>query len=148
METTKMHRAIALITERPGIRSPEIEEALDTPSASAMLGPALKRGDVYIDRIQAQGNGRWVNAYFPRGYQRPEGNVPPQPERDISQPRQIRTPARGPSSGAGLVAALYTNGDLVIEVGHKSLRLSAAQTRDLVTYLDRVNIDQIVPLAR
>ncbi|WP_238913778.1 hypothetical protein [Achromobacter insolitus] len=148
MEPTKIERAIALINERPGIRSPEIEEALDTTSASALLAPALKRGEVFIDRIQAQGNGRWVTAYFPRGYQRPEGGVQTQPERDVSRPRQVRTPARSASSGAPLVAALYTNGDLVIEVGHKSLRLSADQTRDLVTYLDRVNIDQIVPLAR
>ena len=148
MEPTKIERAIALINERPGIRSPEIEEAVDTTSASAMLAPALKRGDVFIDRVQAQGGGRWVTAYFPRGYQRPEGGAPPEPGRDISQPRQIRTQARPGPSGASLVAALYTNGDLVIEVGHKSLRLSAAQTRDLVTYLDRVNIDQIVPLAR
>ncbi|KDC65752.1 hypothetical protein [Bordetella bronchiseptica] len=132
---SRTEQALELVRARPGIRSVEIEEELGISGATTVLASAVQKGLVRAERVQAP-SGRWVAAFYPADHE-------PTDDRDISVPRQVRTAV--PSATAeGLVAALFTNGDLVLEVGRRSIRLNADQTRRLVQYLDRINVDQIM----
>ncbi|CAM4198618.1 hypothetical protein [Bordetella pseudohinzii] len=132
---SRTEQALELVRARPGIRSIEIEDELSVSGATAILASAVQKGMVRAERVQAP-SGRWVAAFYPVD-QEPAG------DRDITVPRQVRTAAPR-ATAEGLVAALFTNGDLVLEVGRKSIRLNAGQTRHLVQYLDRINVDQIM----
>ncbi|SAI74599.1 Uncharacterised protein [Bordetella ansorpii] len=132
---------IDLIRAQPGIRSVEIEERLETTAISSKLAHRIAAGDIRAERVQAP-NGRWVNAYYPG-----TGSADASPAENDGGPSWGEHRKRHQQRAGTLVAALYTNGDLVIELGRKSLRLTAQETRDLITYLDRVNVDQIIPPA-
>lgn len=135
-----------LIHAQPGIRSVEIEERLDIANAASKIGHHVLAGRIRTERVQAP-NGRWVTAYFPAAAAAEEGMAMAASPHG-SEGRRSRdgaAPWRHQQRPGSLVAALYSNGDLVIELGGKRLRLTAQETRDLIAYLDRINVDQIIP---
>lgn len=124
---TKVERILELIEQRPGIRSVEIEDELDIEYVSAQMKPYVTKGYLLAEKVQTP-NGREIMAYRRNA--------------QYEKLDKFRTAKAAPS--ATLVAALYTNGDFVIEKGGKALRLTPAETRELVNYLDRINVDQLL----
>lgn len=66
------------------------------------------------------------------------GAAAPEPKEEKPQPIAAPMPKAMPTVSEHFVAGLFSNGELQITVGERTLTLSAAHTRELFDYLDKV----------
>ncbi|NSX04831.1 hypothetical protein [Cupriavidus gilardii] len=137
---TNKQTIIALIKSRPGIRTPEIVDETGIENPGNYIVGEIDRGEVLVEKVQSEGVGRPVNAYRIN---------PENPPDETLNPRQRVVKVRGATSGdsAGFSAALSSRGDLRISDGQRTVQLSPEQTSDLIAYLDRINVDQVMKAA-
>lgn len=138
---TNKQRVIELIMARPGIRTPEIAEELDISNPQSCIMGELDRGEILAEKIQPEHGGHTVNAY----------RINPENPPDMTlHPRQRVVKAAGArvADGAGSYSfALSSSGDLMINDGRKAIHLTPAGTTQLIAYLDRINVDQVMKAA-
>ncbi|WP_104565822.1 hypothetical protein [Ralstonia mannitolilytica] len=138
---TNKQRVIELIMARPGIRTPEIAEELEIGNPQSCITGELDRGEILAEKVQPEYGGHTVNAY----------RINPDNPPDLTlQPRQRVVKAVGARStgGAGNYSfALSSSGDLTINDGRKAIHLPPAGTTQLIAYLDRINVDQVMKAA-
>lgn len=137
---TNKQLIIAKIKARPGIRTPEITEETGVDNPASYIVAEIDRGEILVEKITIEGVGRPVNAYRIN---------PESPPDETLNPRQRVVKVRGNASADtdGFSAALSSRGDLTISDGAKTVRLTPAQTSSLITYLDRINVDQVMAAA-
>ncbi|RZS86037.1 MarR family transcriptional regulator [Pigmentiphaga kullae] len=134
---TKTDQILDMIAARPGIRSVEIAEemAMEATAVSSLLKRLVDGGRLRAEQVTAP-NGRKVTAYTMIGTFG-DGS-------EVLVPRQLWSrvvgiPEKGPFS-----VGLASNGRLTLELGRKSMVLSAEQARQLVQYLDGINVEKIL----
>ena len=138
---TNKQRVIELIKARPGIRTPEIVEEFEIGNPQACIVGELDRGEILADKIQPEHGGQAVNSY----------RINPDNPPDLTlQPRQrvVKAAGRRPAGvSSGLSFALSSRGDLTISDGRKSIHMDADGTTQLIAYLDRIYVDQVMKAA-
>ncbi|CCF96508.1 hypothetical protein B7R77_02935 [Ralstonia solanacearum K60] len=132
---------IELIQKRPGIRTPEIVDELQISNPQAYIAGELDRGEVLAQKVQPEQGGNAVNSY----------RINPDNPPDLTlNPRQRVVKAVGKRQPEGTTAcsfALSSRGDLTISDGRKAIQLSVDGTQQLIAYLDRINVDQVMKAA-
>lgn len=138
---TNKQRVIELIMARPGIRTPEIAEELGIGNPQGCIVGELDREEILAEKIQPEHGGHTVNAY----------RINPDNPPDLTlQPRQRvvkaagKRPAGAPSE---LSFALSSRGDLTISDDRKTIHMDADGATQLIAYLDRINVDQVMKAA-
>lgn len=137
---TNKQTIIALIKSRPGIRTPEIADETGIDNPKAYITGEIERGEVLVETINTEGVGRPVNTFRIN---------PDNPPDETLNPRQrvVKVRAAAATGDTGFSAALSSRGDLRISDGQKTVQLLPAQTADLIAYLDRINVDQVMKAA-
>ncbi|QOK91547.1 hypothetical protein HF908_08695 [Ralstonia pseudosolanacearum] len=132
---------IELIMKRPGIRTPEIADELGITSPQGYIAAELDHDEILVESVPSQHGGRPVNSY----------RINPDNPPDLTlNPRQRVVKAAGKRQAEGPVEwsfALSSRGDLMIGDGRKAISLSAAGTVQLIQYLDRINVEQVMKAA-
>ncbi|WP_199030348.1 hypothetical protein [Ralstonia sp. ASV6] len=132
---------IELIMQRPDIRTPEIADALQLSNPQSYIVGELDREEILVKNVPSEHGGRPVNAY----------RINPDNPPDLTlNPRQRVVKAAGKRQAAGTEEcsfALSSRGDLTINDGRKEVHLTAAGTTQLIAYLDRINVDQVMKAA-
>lgn len=131
---------IAAIKARPGIRTPELVEETSIDNPQSYIALEIDRGEILVDKVASELGGRQINTYRIN---------PENPPDETLNPRQRVVKARvaAPAAEAAFSAALSSRGDLHISDGRKTVQLSPSQTADLIAYLDRINVDQVMKAA-
>ncbi|SOZ12056.1 hypothetical protein [Cupriavidus taiwanensis] len=131
---------IAAIKARPGIRTPELAEETSIDNPRTYIAGEIDRGEILVEPISSELGGRPINTYRIN---------PDNPPDETLNPRQrvVKARAGAQTTEAGFSAALSSRGDLHISDGRKTVQLTPAQTADLIAYLDRINVDQVMKAA-
>lgn len=132
---------IELIKARPGIRTPEIADELGIGNPQAYITGEVDREEILVQKVQPEHGGNAVNTY----------RINPENPPDLTlNPRQRIVKAAGkrqPTAATECSFALSSRGDLTISDGRKAIQLSADGTSQLIAYLDRINVDQVMKAA-
>ncbi len=131
---------IAKIKANPGIRTPELADESGIDNPAAYISGEIDRGEILVEKIASEHGGRQLNTYRIN---------PENPPDETLNPRQrvVKARAAAPADNTGFSAALSSRGDLQISDGRKTVQLSPVQTADLIAYLDRINVDQVMKAA-
>lgn len=138
--TTNKQIIIALIKARPGIRTPEITDETSIENPQAYIAGEIDRAEILVEKVPSANGTRETNAYRINAENAPDETL---------NPRQLVVKARAgsPVRETGFSASLSSRGALIISDGRKTVQLSPDQTGELIDYLDRINVDQVMKAA-
>ncbi len=134
-------RIINMIRNNKGIRTPELAERLEIDNPQPYIAGEIERCEILVEKVLAADNAHTVNSYSIN---------PDNPPDVLLSPRQrtVRMASkRAAPSSTEFSAALSSRGVLTIKVGRKSVDLDQAATNQLITYLDRINVEQVMKAA-
>lgn len=122
--------------------SVEIAEELQIDNPGAYIKGEVERKEILVDyRDHPYGATRRIAVFRIN---------PDNPPDDTLGPRQRVVKAAGkrqPTAATECSFALSSRGDLTISDGRKAIQLSADGTSQLIAYLDRINVDQVMKAA-
>ncbi|MGU7855431.1 hypothetical protein ACV22X_22075 [Burkholderia orbicola] len=141
MNQTKRVQILNMIRSRPGIREPEIREDIEiTGAVSAYIKPDIDRGNVLVEKVALETGGS-VSAFRENAVKPLEIDA----HGNVSDRRRARATSQESVAGPTTVdISVSAAGVTTITKGGKSMSLTASETDRIVSYLDRINIDQIL----
>lgn len=131
---------IAAIMANPGIRTPELVDMTTIDNPAAYIAGEIDRGEILVVKVDTEHGSRQVNAYRVNPDNPPDQTLTP-------RQRMVKTSGEPKAVATDLSFALSSRGELTICDGRKTVSLQPDGTRQLIAYLDRINVDQVMKSA-
>ncbi|WP_353627613.1 hypothetical protein ABNQ24_12795 [Ralstonia pseudosolanacearum] len=143
-ESNKL-RIINMIRDNKGIRTPELVDRLEIESPQPYIAGEIEREEILVEKVLAADSAHTVNSYSINPDNPPDVLLSPR-QRTVRAANRVAG-RRATTGAAEFSAALSSRGVLTIKVGRKSVDLGQAATCQLITYLDRINVEQVMKAA-
>lgn len=128
---------IAAIKAHPGIRTPELVDMTTIDNPAAYIAGEIDRGEILVEKVATEHGSRQVNTYRINAENPPDETLTP-------RQRMVKADVGVKTSPSDVSFALSSRGELTITDGRKTVSLPPDGTRQLVAYLDRINVDQVM----
>ena len=128
---------IAAIKANPGIRTPELVDMTSIDNPAAYITGEIDRKEILVEKINPEHGGRPLNTYRINAENPPDETLTP-------GQRMVKADVSAKTIASDVSFALSSRGELTITDGRKTVSLPPDGTRQLVAYLDRINVDQVM----
>ncbi|MGH1509484.1 hypothetical protein [Ralstonia solanacearum] len=143
-ESNKL-RIINMIRNNKGIRTPELADRLEIENPQPYIAGEIERNEILVEKVLAADTAHTVNSYSINPDNPPDVLLTPH-QRTVRAANRVAG-RRATAGAAEFSAALSSRGVLTIKVGRKSVDLDQIATGQLITYLDRINVEQVMKAA-